>query len=682
MKDLIVAILCGIFIKMGTAMAQSPQMKSVHSDTTDKKKEFIIKQAIVVEADRNNSTAQPHHCTTIESALQSVSSISLIRRGNFALEPMVRGMSGGQVAITVDGMKMHSACVDKMDPITAYIEPENLQQLELSTGSSDVSAAQTQGGSLNLVTVKPKFTDRFSGNGETSFATNSPLVRLRGSVNYSHNNTALRGSFSIRRAGDFSAGNNQKIIRSGFQKENYKLDVLHKLSDVQDISIAYIRDEARNIGYPALVMDATQTQSNILSLDYKIRNISKSIPVVTAKIYWNSVHHLMDDFSRSTMEIENRSIMPGMYMPMDGTTQTTGLISDILFASQVQTLKLTLDVFHLSAFADMNMLPLSNGVPMHLVNLANVENLNSAIAAEWNYEPIVSDFHFRVAARFDYSRRNLNDAEGKSAFTAFWNSENILHSYSIASINAAIEYSISNQTSVGFSAARASRLPTHIENYGFYLFNPLDNAIYMGNPDLEPERGWQGEFGIQNRTSEFQFKGTAFANYIENYIAGKTIIKPDTSNKQFPQAFRRYESIGAVLLKGMEIDCSYFLDNWKFRATYRLQLGNSQSLKESLPWMAPMELTTQIHWENDQTWAEIGSRFAARQTNLSYTIFIEDQTPGFAVFDIRAGLSVGGGVVLLGGIENIFDKYYWEYSSVGNLPSVGRNMYINVGISF
>ncbi len=683
MKTIAPLILCGFFFCEG--IAQSPPKKVlVAADSTKAaKKSYIVKQEIVVEADRTATATQAHHCTTIESALKAEPCISLIRRGNFALEPTLRGMSGGQIAITIDGMKMHSACVDRMDPITAYVEPENLHQLEVSTGYGDVSAAQTQGGTLNLVTVKPNFAERFSGSGELGFGNNSQLARVRANMNYAMDNTAVRGSFSVKRSGDYSAGNSMLIANSGFQKENYKIDILHKLTSEQDISLSYIRDDARNIGYPALIMDAAKTQSNIMSVDYKVREISKLIPLATAKLYWNTVDHLMDDYSRSKTEIEKREIMSGMYMPMDGTTQTAGLIADAILAANNQTLKLTVDIFHLSAFADMTMLPVSGGAKMHLVNLAGVDNLNTALAADWNYEPVSSDFRYRIAARMDYSRRSLTDTEGKNAFAAFWNSDNLTRNYSAAGINSAIEYTAEANTTVRLSVARASRLPTHIENYGFYLYNPLDNAIYMGNPDLEPERGWQGEFGVQYRTDDIQLKANTFVNYIENYIAGRTIIKPDPNNTQFPQAFRRYESIGAASIVGMEADCSLkFSDEWNIRATYRLQSGRAIQLSESLPWMPPMEMTTNIHWEHNEIWAEFGCRIAARQRNISRTISTEDETPGFAVFDIRGRIPIGAGIVISGGIDNILDKYYWDYSSVRNLPVAGRNIFLSAAIVF
>ncbi|MBK9250096.1 MAG: TonB-dependent receptor plug domain-containing protein [Ignavibacteria bacterium] len=275
MRSLVLTLCCTI-LYTGVATAQTEKKKQpAVSDSTTTKKSYSIKKAIVIEADRALTTVPPpRHTSTIEAALQSEPSVALIRRANFALEPTLRGMSGGQIAITIDGMKMHAACVDKMDPITAYVEPENLRQLELSSGSSDLSTGQTQGGSLNLVTIKPSFYEGLTGNAELSASSNAPFGRVRGSVNYSLNNTAARGSFSVKRSGDYSAGGGRTIGNSGFEKENYKLDILQRLPAEQEISIGYIRDNARAIGYPALIMDATKTESNILSADYRMRSVS------------------------------------------------------------------------------------------------------------------------------------------------------------------------------------------------------------------------------------------------------------------------------------------------------------------------------------------------------------------------------------------------------------------------
>ncbi len=58
--------------------------------------------------------------------------VNMIRRGNYAYEPVIRGLSGGQINVTIDGMKMLGACTDKMDPVSSYVEPQNLESISIS----------------------------------------------------------------------------------------------------------------------------------------------------------------------------------------------------------------------------------------------------------------------------------------------------------------------------------------------------------------------------------------------------------------------------------------------------------------------------------------------------------------------------------------------------------------------
>ena len=64
---------------------------------------------------------------------------TLLSRANFAQEPVIRGLSGGQIGLVIDGMPVIGACVDKMDPSTSYVEADNLQRLELSKGGFDLT---------------------------------------------------------------------------------------------------------------------------------------------------------------------------------------------------------------------------------------------------------------------------------------------------------------------------------------------------------------------------------------------------------------------------------------------------------------------------------------------------------------------------------------------------------------
>ena len=56
-----------------------------------------------------------------------------------------------RTSITIDGMKIFCACTDKMDPVTSYVEIENLSQMHIGSGiGGNPFATNSIGGSLDM----------------------------------------------------------------------------------------------------------------------------------------------------------------------------------------------------------------------------------------------------------------------------------------------------------------------------------------------------------------------------------------------------------------------------------------------------------------------------------------------------------------------------------------------------
>ena len=90
-----------------------------------------------------------------DEVMEKLTGIWTIKRGNYALEPVMRGLSAGQINVTIDGMRMLGACTDKMDPITSYIEPNNLKELHANPGATGFESGSTVGGSVDMQIKKP-----------------------------------------------------------------------------------------------------------------------------------------------------------------------------------------------------------------------------------------------------------------------------------------------------------------------------------------------------------------------------------------------------------------------------------------------------------------------------------------------------------------------------------------------
>ena len=86
---------------------------------------------------------------TLEETIGRLPEINLVRRGAFGMEPSIRNFRDGQINVLIDGMRIHGACTDKMDPATIYVEPINLEQIQLRTSSQGFLEGSSIGGTLN-----------------------------------------------------------------------------------------------------------------------------------------------------------------------------------------------------------------------------------------------------------------------------------------------------------------------------------------------------------------------------------------------------------------------------------------------------------------------------------------------------------------------------------------------------
>ncbi|MBL7932638.1 MAG: TonB-dependent receptor plug domain-containing protein, partial [Bacteroidia bacterium] len=108
---------------------------------------------IMENADQDNQAFNFYKSSKLantEDILSRMEGVNLIKRGAYGLEPALRNYSSGQTNITIDGMRIYGACTDKMDPVSIYIEPVNLESIQVAHGSAGALNGSTIGGQVNF----------------------------------------------------------------------------------------------------------------------------------------------------------------------------------------------------------------------------------------------------------------------------------------------------------------------------------------------------------------------------------------------------------------------------------------------------------------------------------------------------------------------------------------------------
>ena len=606
----------------------------------------------------------------MEELFDRVPGADLLSRANFAQEPVIRGLSGGQIGLVIDGMPVIGACVDKMDPSTSYVEADNLQRLELSKGGFDLTNSSQIGGTINLVTAKPNFDEPFGLNAAMGYSSAAFGRNGRVAANIAHKGAAVRASYTYRDAGDFLPGNGVRIAESGFRKNNYKLDYAQKLSMAHKLSASMLVDNAWDVGYPVLLMDATLAKARIYSLTHEHHSMHGLLEHWESKIYRTTVNHWMDDFGR---DVARRTVMRAMNMPMHGSTETIGGRSMIQLRKSTQKLGITLEAFQTKSFGDMWMFSQFESIAdMYLLNLGDVRVRTGAAAIDYSL-PLGALWTARVNGRLEISPRTVTNPQAAAVLAGHWGEENIDRRYAQGSASLSLQYVWKRMTRFRVSFAHVSRLPTHIENYGMYVYNYVDGYFYTGNPNLKPERSSQAEIGIEHASKGLILRSSVYANYIDNYIMGRSDASLPSASSTL--RFRLYDNARAAVLLGGELSGIAIIgQRFEVAATASYTWGQNLELEEPLYLIPPLTSTVSLRYTRSRSFSEIETRMAMPQNRVARIVAQEDGTDGYLTVNLRNRTTIGYGVSVESALENVFNAYYHEHLSFGNLPSLGRNL--------
>jgi len=284
-----------------------------------------------------------------------------------------------------------------------------------------------------------------------------------------------------------------------------------------------------------------------------------------------------------------------------------------------------------------------NVSPAYLLNLAdvNLSNLAGIIDYHWYINPVLM---MRANLRIDHSLRDIYNEFGRKQLSAFWN---------------------------GASSARTytSYMPTHMENYGYFLYHILDGYFYTGNPDLKSERTYQIEFGLTDSYSFLTYRISLFYNLINQYISG--VIQAEE--------FKIYTNIDNAVIMGASTNILLNLaHSLNLSLTLTYTYGQNKSFHEPLPLIPPLNGDLNISFHSGRYWLSTGAIFADSQKRIAFLTTLEDKTGPHVDWFFRGRMSIGSILELKFGVENILDLFYHQHLSINNLPAKGRNLYIGL----
>ncbi|HTN68345.1 MAG TPA: TonB-dependent receptor plug domain-containing protein, partial [Dysgonamonadaceae bacterium] len=237
----------------------------------------------------------------VAGLFNDINGFSLIKRGNYAMDPTFRGAQYEQLNIQYDGgLKVMHACPNRMDPITSHVSPEEIEKIEIIKGPYSVRYGANFGGIVNLVTRNPsKGEHGFRSSLASGYETNGNAYVGMAQLQYVTHKFDVAGNFGYRDYGNYKDGDGTEIP-SSFRSTDYGLKLGYNIHPNQRIQASWRQAFGRDVLHAGLPMDTEYDNSSIASLDYKWDNIGKNLKSLQVKTYYSYVDHLMTNYKRST----------------------------------------------------------------------------------------------------------------------------------------------------------------------------------------------------------------------------------------------------------------------------------------------------------------------------------------------------------------------------------------------
>lgn len=561
------------------------------------------------------------------SLLKTVPNMTVIRKGGIDGDPLFRGLGGSRLAITADDHHLFGGCGGRMDPPTAYIYPENYDEVIITKGPQSV----TQGpglvaGSVQFVRQTPRF-DRNTLKWDGSVTAGSAdRLDLYGGLTAGWKYGYARLNLVNNEAENYADGAG-KEVHSAYSRNSQNLQVGLTPDEKTTIEASYDRSRG-HAAYADRSMDGIKFDRDAWNVSVARRDLTPWLSELKAQYGHSYVDHLMDNYS----------LRPNMGMKMennpDRSTDTARLQASLDF-ERVQA-KVGLDWM-----GDQH--TLRNGNSMKSYTLNSRQN----------------DQHFRNWGVYAEGTWLLNDKN------------RLVAGYRHDTTDATYQEKYANYAMVKGTAWEKQ---TYRMNSGFVRFEHRTGAwtsyAGLGVGERAPDF-WERMRSYQLRKESNQQLDAGVIYKVDNLSAGLSVFGSRihdfilVDNNTMPKA----RNIDATRWGGEAELTWHFAPSWKLSQSLAYTRGKNTTDNLALAQTPPLESKTSLGYDDGTFSAAVLLRAVARQNRIAPgqgNIVGQDlntASAGYGVVSLNAGWKLNPNVTLNLGVDNVFNRTYSEHIS-------------------
>jgi len=618
--------------------------------------------------------------------LKSLPGISGTRTGGRAIDPIIRGQSQTQLNILLDGAYIHGAGPNRMDPPTAYTSVDSYDQVTVIKGNrSVIYGSGGPGGTVLFQRSWPSFDEKgYSGDISSSYHGNGDRYELGADIAAGNDKGYLRFITHKASANNYEDGDGNEV-RSSYDSKSNSLLAGWLLSDYTKLDVSFEQAREDDVLFAGAGMDGLFADADTARFKLSHQFQSNVFQQVALEVYQSKVDHLMDNFS----------LRPAGMMMMQAPTSSDTDGARLIFDARMMDVDWQFGFDLKNNDRDGEVQNASN-VPLRLLwPGAEIDQNGLFVEAE---KSLGVDDVFKGGLRFDHvsavanrrdevvngmmplSSQQIWAMTGAPAGAGEKKTEDNVAGFTSWTHRLNDEYSIDTVLSRTVRTADATER---------YIARVMMAGDWIGNPELDPEKHHQIEISLQNRQENLNWNVSGWYNSVDDYILRQS-ISAGMKDRDI------YRNVSAELY-GAEVEMSYRLnDNWRVGNTLTWTVGNNLDDGTSLSRISPLELTSALDYANDKFSAGVELQMVAQQNDIclngSANCGGQDvrKTPGYGVVNVDSQYHFVSGVVLLAGVDNLFDKAYTLHESrddaVNPAPiqvaEPGRSVWVRVSKKF
>jgi len=577
----------------------------------------------------------------------------------------VRGFDMRQVPLYLDGVPQYV-------PYDGYVDPNrfttfNLSEISVSKGYSSVLyGANTLGGAINMVTIKPQ--KAFEGT-------------LRGGISYGADRIGSEFTtlnFGSNQGSWYVQGNISDINRDFWPLSGNFVQTKYENGGQRDNSQTKDFTGGMKVGY-------TPNSTDEYTISFNGISASKGVPVYTGSNpsntprFWkytdwdkSSLYYIGKTALGSKSYLKTRLYYDGYYNVLDSyddatyTTQNkkssfTSIYDDKTFGSSVE---LGTELIH----EDILKLAIHEKHDMHRqYNVGQTpqefEDNTFSIAAE-NSWVASENLSVIVGARQDF--RNTIQAQDlqNNTITSFPLDNNTATNYQLA----AVEH-ISKTQELTEYVSRTTRFPTLKDRYSYRFGNALPN------PSLAPEQSWN--YGIDYTSKPV--KDLKLMTSV--YLSKLSDVIQQVNNVAYINNIwvYQFQNAGKATYKGFECSADWTPFSWiKASGEYsyidRKNDSNPTLYFTDVPRQKLSGSIQFLHTKN--TWALVETEYSSNRYSTSDGKY---SAGSYGLVNLKASVGLKSALSLQATIENLFDR---NYQVAEGYPEPGRTYVISMAYAF